>query len=57
MGNEGCNMKEMREFAGYCRKLLRVIEKVEKYLENGQDKEALELIKELKEDTKKDIEA
>lgn len=47
----------MREFVGYCRKLLRVIEKIEKLLEAGDSAKALELIKELKEDTKKDIEA
>lgn len=50
-------MEEMREFVSFCRKLLRVIEKIEKYLENGETEEALTLIRELKEDTQKDIEA
>lgn len=47
----------MREFVGYCRKLLRVIEKIEKLLEAGESEKALELVRELKEDTQKDIEA
>ena len=47
----------MREFVSYCRKLLRVIEKIEKHLEAGEQEQALELVKELKEDTQKDIEA
>lgn len=50
-------MEEMREFVSFCRKLLRVIEKIEKYLENGETEETLTLIRELKEDTQKDIEA
>ena len=47
----------MREFISYCRKLLRVVEKIEKLLEAGRTEEALELVRELKEDTQKDIEA
>ena len=39
------------------RKLLRVIEKIEKHLENGENDKALALVRELKEDTQKDIEA
>lgn len=46
-------MNNTREFVSFCRKLLRVIEK---YLENGETEEALTLIRELKEDTQKDIE-
>lgn len=47
----------MREFVSYRRKLLRVLEKIEKLLENGNIEEALKLVQELKEDTQKDIEA
>lgn len=50
-------MEDMKEFAAYARKLLRVINKIEKYLENGESEKALELVRELKEDTQKDIEA
>ena len=50
-------MESMREFVGYCRKLLRVIERIEKLIESGKPEEALELVKELREDTQKDIEA
>lgn len=50
-------MEDVKEFMGFCRKLLRVLEKIEKHLENGENKKALELVKELKEDTQKDIEA
>lgn len=50
-------MEDMREFVSYCRKLLRVLEKIEKLLESGKIGEALELVRELKEDTQKDIEA
>ena len=50
-------MDTMREFVSYCRKLLRVIEKIEKHLENNEIEKALALVKELKEDTQKDIEA
>lgn len=54
---KGGSMKDMREFVSYCRKLLRVLEKIEKLLESGKIGEALELVRELKEDTQKDIEA
>ena len=47
-------MEDMKEFVAYARKLLRVINKIEKYLETEK---ALELVRELKEDTQKDIEA
>lgn len=50
-------MDNMREFISYCRKLLRVVEKIEKLLEAGETDKALELVRELKEDTQKDIEA
>ena len=50
-------MEDMKEFVAYARKLLRVLAKIEKYLENGESEKALELVKELKEDTEKDIEA
>ena len=54
---KGENMEDMKEFVAYARKLLRVINKIEKYLENGESEKALELVRELKEDTQKDIEA
>ena len=44
-------MEDMKEFVAYARKLLRVINKIEKYLENGESEKALELVRELKEDT------
>lgn len=50
-------MQDMKEFVAYARKLLRVINKIEKYLESGESEKALELVKELKEDTEKDVEA
>ena len=50
-------MEVMKEFVAYARKLLRVLTKIEKYLENGENEKALELVKELKEDTEKDVEA
>lgn len=50
-------MEVMREFVSYCRKLLRVLEKIENFLESGEIEKALELVRELKEDTQKDIEA
>ena len=50
-------MEDMKEFVAYARKLLRVLAKIEKYLESGENEKALELVKELKEDTEKDIEA
>ena len=55
--NDYYNMEDMKEFVAYARKLLRVINKIEKYLENGESEKALELVRELKEDTQKDIEA
>ena len=50
-------MDDMKEFVAYARKLLRVLAKIERYLENGETEKALELVKELKEDTEKDVEA
>ena len=50
-------MEDMREFVAYCRKLLRTIEKLEKALDDNEIDKAKELVKELKEDTQKDIEA
>ena len=47
----------MKEFVAYARKLLRVLDKLEKALEEDQIDVARELVKELKEDTQKDIEA
>lgn len=50
-------MEDMKEFVSYCRKLLRVLQKIEKYLEDGEIEKALELVRELREDAEKDIEA
>ncbi len=50
-------MDEMREFVAYCRKLLRTIVKLEKALDDNDIDKAKELVRELKEDTQKDIEA
>lgn len=50
-------MEDMKEFVAYCRKLLRTVNKIEKALEDDDKEKALELIRELKEDTQKDIEA
>lgn len=41
-------MEDMKEFVAYSRKLLRILNKLEN---------ALEMVRELKEDTQKDIEA
>lgn len=49
-------MDDMKEFVSFCRKLLRVLQKIEKYLEEGKTDEALTLVRELKEDAEKDIE-
>lgn len=50
-------MEYMKEFVAYCRKLLRFLDKLEKALDNNDIETAKELVKELKEDTQKDIEA
>lgn len=50
-------MEDMKEFVAYCRKLLRAVNKIEKALEDDDKEKALELVRELKEDTQKDIEA
>lgn len=49
--------ESMKEFVAFSRKLLRLLNKLEKYLENGETEKALELVRELKEDTQKDIES
>ncbi|MDO4295002.1 MAG: hypothetical protein Q4D90_02450 [bacterium] len=50
-------MEDMKEFVAYSRKLLRTLERIEKALEAEKVEEALEMVRELKEDTQKDIEA
>ncbi len=50
-------MDTMKEFVAYCRKLLRVLTKIEKALDENNIELAKELVKELKEDAEKDIEA
>ena len=50
-------MDTMREFVAYCRKLLRTLDNIEKLLENNEFEKAKEVVRELKEDTQKDIEA
>ena len=50
-------MLDMKEFVAYSRKLLRILTKLEKALENKEYEKALEMVRELKEDTQKDIEA
>lgn len=50
-------MEDMKEFVAYSRKLLRALTKIEKALMEKDIEKALELVRELKEDTQKDIEA
>lgn len=50
-------MEDVKEFIAYSRKLLRTLAKIEKALEDEETEKALELVRELKEDTQKDIEA
>lgn len=50
-------MDDMKEFVAFSRKLLRSLTSIEKELSNGNTDHALELLRELIEDTKKDIEA
>lgn len=38
-------MDDMREFIAYTRKLLRVLNKIEENLENGENEKALQLIR------------
>lgn len=38
-------MDDMREFIAYARKLLRVLNKIEEDLENGENEKALQLIR------------
>ena len=47
----------MKEFVAYSRKLLRILKKLKKLMENGEYEEAGTLLDELIEDTQKDIEA
>lgn len=54
---ERLKMEDMKEFVAYARKLLRVINKIEKALNDNDIETAKTLIAELKEDTQKDIEA
>ncbi|MCD8238706.1 MAG: hypothetical protein LUC92_05160 [Clostridiales bacterium] len=46
----------VKEFVAYCRKLLRVLNELETALENDEINSAKRIVKELKEDTQKDIE-
>ncbi len=50
-------MDTMKEFVAYCRKLLRALTKIENALNANDIELAKELVKELKEDAEKDIEA
>lgn len=50
-------MDEMKEFVAYLRRLKRDIEDIERLLEEDNTERAKELLKQLKEDTQKDIEA
>jgi hypothetical protein len=50
-------MDDMKEFVAYSRKLLRILTRIEKALEEKDTEKALGLVRELKEDTQKDIEA
>ena len=50
-------MENMKEFVAYWRKLLRMLNKLEKALNDNEIEKAKELVQELKEDTQKDIEA
>lgn len=47
----------MKEFVAFSRKLLRVLIKLRKLLENGEYDEAKTMLDELIEDTQRDIEA
>ena len=46
----------MKEFVAYCRKLLRVLTKIEKALDDNDIAFAKKLVRELIEDAEKDIE-
>ncbi|MCR5398493.1 MAG: hypothetical protein K6E68_03050 [Lachnospiraceae bacterium] len=50
-------MEDMKEFVAYCRKLLRALSKIENALEENNVELAKELVRELKEDAERDIEA
>ena len=50
-------MEDMKEFVAYSRKLLRILNKLENALDIKEYEKALEMVRELKEDTQKDIEA
>lgn len=47
----------MKEFVAYSRKLLRVLKKLRKVLEDGNIENAKSMLDELIEDTERDIEA
>lgn len=47
----------MKEFVAYSRKLLRVLKKLKKLLDDGNYEDAKTMLDELIEDTQKDIEA
>ncbi len=47
----------MKEFVAYSRKLLRVLKKLRKVLEDGDIENAKSMLDELIEDTERDIEA
>ena len=54
---KGGNMKDMKEFVAYSKKLLRVLRKIKSALTEKNYDEAEKLIDELIEDTESDIQA
>ena len=50
-------MENMKEFVPYCRRLFRMLNKLEKALNDNEIEKPKELVQELKEDTQKHIEA
>ncbi len=50
-------LENTKVFIAYCRKLFRALDHIEKALEDGKIDTAKELVRELKVDTQKDIEA
>lgn len=50
-------MEDMKEFVAYLRRLKRDLDDLENLLENGEVEKAKEVLKELREDTQKDIES
>jgi len=53
----GGSMEDMKEFVAYSRKLLHCLADIEQALEAGDVEKALKLVRRLKDDTQKDIEA